>query len=56
MELADMERADDARLRTSQAAVQAVAKAGIGARTGGSASPAAHLAAGKVIELFPSTT
>jgi hypothetical protein len=55
MELADMDRADDERLRTSQAAVEAVAKAGIGARTGGSASPARHLAAGKVIELMPST-
>lgn len=56
MELADMDRADDARLRTSQAAVQAMAEAGIGARNGGSASPASHLAAGKVIELIPSTT
>jgi hypothetical protein len=55
MELADMDRADEERLRTSQAAVQAMAKAGIGARTGGSASPARHLAAGKVIELIPST-
>lgn len=55
MELADMDRADDARMRTSQAAVQAMAKAGIGARNGGSASPARHLAAGKVIELIPST-
>jgi hypothetical protein len=55
MELADMDRADDTRLQTSQAAVQAMAKAGIGARTGGSASPARHLAAGKVIELIPST-
>jgi hypothetical protein len=54
MELADMERADDARLRTSQAAVQAMAKAGIGTRAGGGTSPASHLAAGKVIELIPS--
>ncbi len=34
MELADMDRADDARLRTSQAALQALTKAGINARTG----------------------
>jgi hypothetical protein len=54
MELADMDRTDDARQRTSQAAVQAMAKAGIGARTAGSASAASHLAAGKVIELIPS--
>lgn len=51
MELADMDRADDTRLRTSQAAMQAMAKAGIGARTGDSASPAGDLAAGKVVEL-----
>ena len=55
MELADMNRADEERLRTSQAAVQAMAEVGIGARAGGSASPASHLAGGKVIELIPNT-
>lgn len=49
MELADTDRAGEERLRTSQAAVQAMAKVGISAR------PARHLAAGKVIELIPST-
>jgi hypothetical protein len=55
MELADMDRADDARLRTSQAAVQALARAGINARSGSGAGPARHLAAGKVLELAPGT-
>ncbi len=55
MELADMDRAGEERVRTGQAAVQAMARAGIGARTDGRASPARHLAAGKVIELIPST-
>lgn len=55
MELADMERANDARLRISRAAVEALAKAGISARSGSSASPAGHLAAGKVVELTTGT-
>jgi hypothetical protein len=53
MELTDMDRADDARLRTSQEAVQALAEAGIGARSGSAASPARHLASGKLLELTP---
>jgi hypothetical protein len=51
MELADMDLADAERLRTSEAAVRAIADAGIGARTGGNTSAARHLAAGKVVEL-----
>jgi hypothetical protein len=56
MELADMDRQGDARLRTSQAAVHALAKAGIRAHSGTSASPASHLAAGKLVELRPGTS
>ena len=51
MVLADMNRTDDARLQTSQATVQALAKAGIDARGEGSSRPEEHLAAGKVLEL-----
>jgi hypothetical protein len=51
MELADMDRAGDARMRSSQAVVQALARAGINARSASSAGPARHLAAGKVLEL-----
>jgi hypothetical protein len=55
MELEDMGRTDEARLRTSEATVQALAKAGISTRSEGSAHPARHLAAGKVLELSPRT-
>lgn len=51
MELANMDRSDDALLQTSEAAVQSLAKAGIDAHSGSSASPAKHLAAGRVVEL-----
>jgi hypothetical protein len=53
MELTDMDNADEARLRTSQAAVRALIDAGVGVRTGSTSSPAEHLASGKVLELLP---
>jgi hypothetical protein len=55
MELTAMDGADDARLRTSHAAVDALSTVGITARTGTTATPAKHLAAGKVVELISST-
>lgn len=51
MELTDMDRANEARLRTSHAAVRALAEAGIGVRGGSTASPVRHLASGNVLEL-----
>jgi hypothetical protein len=52
VELTEMDRTDDARLQTSQATVQALAKAGIDARSASDTSPDEHLAAGKVLELI----
>lgn len=56
MELTDLDRADDARLQTSQQAVQALANAGISARAGTNVNPARCLASGKVLELTTGTT
>lgn len=55
MELADMERTDDVRLRTSQAALEALASVGISARSENCPNPARYLADGKVVELTPGT-
>lgn len=56
MELTDLDRADDARLQTSQQAVQALANAGISTRAGTNTNPARCLASGKVLELTAGTT